>query len=1093
MATMEQVQWKEVQPILGRQPTQQVAFAQYVVNIGAVQGGVINLAAPGERAQDLIRPRPEPPHILPRRVAGFVDREKEQRLVGQTLARDQVVDVHGPDGIGKTALISQMMHALIPSAFPNGIVYLSGRSQACEDLLQDLFECFYETASGGHVKVRPNEVRRYLAGKRALIAIDDCDDLEEGDAEALSQAAPQSALLIAGREPQAWDGAGVSLSCLPRASAIALFERYWGQPLDQDPEAAAGICCALGDVPLSIVKMARAAAARGVPLAQLRREMEAQAGTKEPEARDALVPGAPLSAGEQQVLSALAAGGGEGVDRQALIAIAALPAADVDRHLARLADLGLVHKEGDRYRLDEAVRPDPARHEAALHEPDAAMRARAAGYYGALAARLQGGLPDPDEAHVLSALRYYVRRGQWREVIQIARALEPRLATRAHWGQWRRVLHAAEEAARQVGDGAAEAWAHNQLGVVALGAGDPVAARQFFQRALRGWLALGDRDGATVARWNLHVLLGPPPLPTRGSEVGPSPAATPSSLVPILVAATAVLLLGLALVARQVIGSGTPVARVPVVQLTVTLPPATPTDPLPTATVTVSPTATVTVSPTVATPVPMVVTVVTVVTRVPPPVTVVPPKPRTWLDLTLAGGCGQAYPPGGVLSVRMQSNVNGTVAVYLRSPEGGRSLLFQQPVSGSRVASNTWPAPDQAGRWVLEGSLNSGQETDSCAFVVEPPSIKIWLESKGCDAAYDPSAEEVIVYTANVDGQIQVYLPYSYDGYESYDLLISDTVRAGETGRVPWQLPEGGGRWTLEANLNDGEANDACAFYFLTPPYIYESWTETDRKPEQYVCVNEVTVYLSVYDEDGVARVTLYSRPRGADNWSSLEMAPSQEQRDVWFARLTYLSSELEYYFYAVDELGAVATSEPQGTELPYCITTVPPEVVTTVPPEVVTTVPPEVTTAVPPTVTTGTPTVSPTPTTPVPPTDTPTPQPDTPTPSPPTDTPTPPLDTPTPSPPTDTPTPQPDTPTPSPPTDTPTIQPTTGAASPRSEMISAPRAGVPPTHPGRPRPGSLLRTLAAALPRPHFPPQFRSPPLTAGTLARPLPRQPTR
>ncbi|HSJ59257.1 MAG TPA: NB-ARC domain-containing protein [Anaerolineae bacterium] len=1071
---MEQVQWEEVQPILSRQPAQQVAFAQYVVNIGAVQGGVINLAAPGERAGDLVRPRSQPPYILPRRVAGFVDREQEQRVVGQTLARDQVVDVHGPHGIGKTALISQMMHALIPAAFPDGIVYLSGRSQARDDVLQDLFECFYETASGGRVKVRPNEVRRYLAGKRALIAVDDCDDLEEGDAEMLSQAAPQSALLITGRGPQAWDGAGVSLSCLPRAGAITLLERYWGQPLGEDPETAEAICCALGDVPLSIVKAARAAAARGVSLSELRRELEAQAKTEEHEARDALALDALLSGGEQQVLSALAAPGGDSVDRPALIAIAALPAADVDRHLARLVDLGLVRTERGRYRLDEAVRPEPGR-----DEPDAATRARAAGYYGALAARLQATLPDPDEANVLSALRHYVGRRQWREVIQIARALEPRLATSGHWGQWRRVLHAASEAARQAGDGAAEAWAHNQLGVVALGAADPVLARQFFQRALRGWLALGDHDGATIARWNLRVLLGPPPPPTRGSEPRPSPAAGPSPLVLTLVAATAVLRLGLGLVASLLAGDGTPVAVVPTVEASQALPPVGPTQLLPTATATLS--------PTVATPVPAVVTVVTVVTRVPRPPTAVPPRPQAWLELTLAGGCGQTYPPGGVLGIRMQSNVNGTAAVYLRDPGGRRELLFRQPLSVNRVASNSWPVPNLAGRWVLEGRLDNGPQAPGCAFVVEGPVITVWLESKGCDTAYEPGSLQVVAYRANVDGNVRLYLPWWCGGEKCDEAAMwhSDTVRAGETGRVEWYVPYGESEWILLAELNDGQASGQCVVYLSTPPSIGEIWFESEMRIQGVGCYDEVTVYAQVSDrEDGIARVELRTRPSGSnDDWSSVDMVPGAN--DIYSQRVVARGEPfLEYQIYAEDNRGASATSGIQALDVTLCVTTVPPEVVTTVPPEVVTTVPPEVTTAVPFTVTTETPTVSPTPTTPVPPTDTSTPQPDTPAPVPPTDTPAPPTDTPIPLLPTDT---------PLPPTTTPTSPPAAPDALPHSETVSASHAGVLPAGPVHPAPQAASRALAVAVPRPHFRPHFRSPPLTAGILARPLPRQPTR
>jgi hypothetical protein len=428
LATSQQVRWEEVQPILAGQPTRQVPFAQYVVNIGAVRGGVINLGGPGQRAEDLIQPRAQPPQILPRRIPGFVDREQEQRLVGQSLARDQVVDVHGPDGVGKTALISQTMHTQIPDAFPDGMVYLSGRHQTRDDLLQDLFECFYETSTGGHVKVGENDVRRYLAGKRALIAVDDCNDLEEGDAEALSQAAPQSAMLIAGRAPQAWDGAGVALHGLPRDDAVALLERMWGQPLGADAATASAICAALGDMPLAIARAVRTAAGRQISLSQLLHELQPPAAAAQPAAPHPLgqaffMLGNHLSDGERTVLSSIAAPNGDSVDRRALVAISGLPPSDIDRYLARLEKLELVRTEGDRYRLDEALRPY-----ARYYGADEAMRARAADYYRSMADTLRAHSPDPDEENVIAALRYYFEHNQWREVIEIVRAIEPYLA-----------------------------------------------------------------------------------------------------------------------------------------------------------------------------------------------------------------------------------------------------------------------------------------------------------------------------------------------------------------------------------------------------------------------------------------------------------------------------------------------------------------------------------------------------------------------------------------------------------------------------------------------------------------------------------------
>ena len=189
MADSQEIQWTDVQGVLDGQHTEQVLFAHFTVKIGAVQGGAVNIAAPKSRAADQIRPRPEPPHILPRTVPGFLDRNREQGLVGQALARGQVVDIHAPDGTGKTALTSQAMQAQLPSAFPGGMAYLSAKHETREDLLQDLFETFFE--SDERVKVRENDVRRHMASTRALIAVDDANLKAEGEAQDLAQVVPQ--------------------------------------------------------------------------------------------------------------------------------------------------------------------------------------------------------------------------------------------------------------------------------------------------------------------------------------------------------------------------------------------------------------------------------------------------------------------------------------------------------------------------------------------------------------------------------------------------------------------------------------------------------------------------------------------------------------------------------------------------------------------------------------------------------------------------------------------------------------------------------------------------------------------------------------
>ena len=73
------------------------------------------------------------------------------------------------------------------------------------------------------------------------------------------------------------------------------------------------------------------------------------------------------------------------------------------------------------------------------------------------------------------------RSGQeerWAGMLRLGRAAEGPLAVRGHWGAWAQILERELEAARQLGDGAAEAWSLHQSGTRALPGGRPHGTRR---------------------------------------------------------------------------------------------------------------------------------------------------------------------------------------------------------------------------------------------------------------------------------------------------------------------------------------------------------------------------------------------------------------------------------------------------------------------------------------------------------------------------------------------------------------------------------------------------------------------------------------
>lgn len=586
MATRQALQWQKVQDSLGGQAVQEMPFAQYLVYIGAVEGGVVQFAAPGAQAADRLRRRERLP-ALPRSVPGFLDRDQEQKRVGQALARGQLVGIHGMDGAGKTALVSQAMHTQLPSSFPDGRVYLSARHETREDLLQDLVERFYESGDG-HVKLGENQARRYLDDKQALIAIDDANYLQEDEVKALAEVVPQCAVLITSRKQLVWQRASVELGGLSRDHAVRLFEQNWGPISQQDRPAVEAICHTLDDMADLIIKAATISARRNVPLGEMARWLQADRQEGGPIDRAVRTIGSRLSEGERRVLGGLAALGTASMDIEALQAVTGLPLQDVRRYLVLLEKMRLAHVDGPRYSLDDSLRPY-IRHYGA----DTEMRRRAAAYYAQRAGQLRGRSKDPDEENVVAALSYYARHEQWPEVIRIARAMEPYLATTGRWGQWRKRLRNAWQAARQIGDRATEAWAQNQLGIIAMGLPDPSQAATFFRGALAIWQELGDQTGMTIARWNLQVLFGAPPPPPPQAEPPPGPGGmSPVLTIAVAVTAIVVSILGGLLAWDLIRTPSTPTPYV-VAEVTTVAPSHTPTRVTPTPTrVTRTPTST---------------------------------------------------------------------------------------------------------------------------------------------------------------------------------------------------------------------------------------------------------------------------------------------------------------------------------------------------------------------------------------------------------------------------------------------------------------------------------------------------------------------
>jgi len=569
----------------------QVAIGNYNIQIGSIHGGVVNIVQPEQQPRPW--PRPNPVFLRPRPFPGLLDREAEVGTASTALQSATPVEFHGQAGLGKTTLLRYLSHHPAATSFPDGVVYLSARHQPMDDLLQSLFDAFYES----DVPFKPTDVqvRHALQNKQALILLDDVN-LARDEVEALMDVAPGCTFLLASPERCLWgEGRAVALRGLPPSDAQALVERELGRSLTlKERTAVQALCTALEGHPLRLLQAAAMAREEGRSLAEVARR------TQIPSPVEALTAETlnALPKPERRVLAALAALGGAPLPAEHLAALTGLPS--VAPVLEVLQGRGLVQAHSPRYSLAGALG------EYLQQVWDLTPWAEGIlAYFTTWAERHRSAsdrlLEEADA--ILQVLNWAAGAGRWKEVLRLGWAVEGALALGRRWGAWAQVLQWVLQAARALADQAAEAWSLHQLGSRALCLGDAAMARTSLSQALHMREAIGDRAGAAVTRHNLNLLPGAPPAPPRKP---PAPKAGPSPAAWLMLAASAVIGVGLLVIIAMV--AITPPLTPTALTYKSTLPPppptATPTSistptamPINTLTPTLTPTATPTGTP----------------------------------------------------------------------------------------------------------------------------------------------------------------------------------------------------------------------------------------------------------------------------------------------------------------------------------------------------------------------------------------------------------------------------------------------------------------------------------------------------------------
>ncbi|MEO0885775.1 MAG: choice-of-anchor D domain-containing protein [Cyanobacteria bacterium J06648_10] len=486
-------------------------------------GGVLNVAAP-----PVVQPRSTPLSLKPKPFAHLLDRQTVLPIIQETLKQALPVEVYAKAGFGKTTLMRHLAHQdAIAHNFPDGIVYLSAARQPAVDLLQSLYDVFYEAVPA--FKPSYGQVQQALKEKQTLIILNKLG-LDKEELEWLSAALPQSTFVLVTTERVYWqEGAAIALEGLPLVDAIALLQKDLNRPLTTPEQtAAAALWKSLSGNPLQLRRAASQVQTSGQSLAEwfaATQALQRQVAADSPEVGHTQLRVGPnistaslkqaitqkatssLSANHKKLLALMGAMGGIALSTQEALAISQVP--ETAEVLSELANLQLIEATSSSgYQLcADLVEALPTGPSTGL-DPQPWLQS-ATNYFAYGAESAAGTQAAANSEAMMHLLEWTQRTGQWQQSLGLARQLDVTLSVGGQWQQWQQVLTHSLQAAQHLGDGGAEAWALHQLGTGAIATGNLAQAQSWLSRAITLREQLQDVAGAAVSRHNLGLIVPP--------------------------------------------------------------------------------------------------------------------------------------------------------------------------------------------------------------------------------------------------------------------------------------------------------------------------------------------------------------------------------------------------------------------------------------------------------------------------------------------------------------------------------------------------------------------------------------------------------
>jgi hypothetical protein len=484
----------------------QFIVGNYNLQIQSSPGAVINVARPLD--QPAYKMRATPIDLRPVSFPSLLDRENEATSIKETIKTYTPVSIYGKEGVGKTSLIRKLANLPDVAGFPDGVIHVDAMRLGLDDLLQRLFDSFYE--SFPEFKPTNTEIRIALQKPRAVIFLDNLN-LQRDEVVSVLDAARNCVFVFSSVERSLWgEGRIVFLQGLPEKEALALFERELGYPMsEEENKAAKEICTHLQGHPLQILQAASLVHEKSMPIGKVLEQLEG----KDPDHSLNQVTLPTVSENQKQILIILGAVGGNVMPLEHLVSLSKDPNTRTD--LQNLIALGLIQAHSPRYSLTGNL----ASFLPTVWDLSSADDMLLNYFVGWLEGQPAQSLIEESAEALIHTVRQAAEKQRWSSVIRLGRALEHSLILWKRWQAWSDILNLILRAAQTLGDRKVEAWAIHQLGSRAMCLGQMDQARELLTQALNIRKVIKDKEGLKVTQHNLDVLLRAP-IPPKGGKSG---------------------------------------------------------------------------------------------------------------------------------------------------------------------------------------------------------------------------------------------------------------------------------------------------------------------------------------------------------------------------------------------------------------------------------------------------------------------------------------------------------------------------------------------------------------------------------------------